>query len=183
MIADKYILGNLDWMKSGKVGCTFASYFARFPESIGWQFQINPEHFFIPNDCLMLSIIFPNENKTTVKEWALNNGFYLEQIENGLTGLRYKNKEGVSWVQYFGNDADVITRQCPYPMLMMCVKLPVKYYFKVGFKGILHIAHASIEKISWFVADRLWDTSHTNTTKQLGYPATIKEAAKVTFHE
>lgn len=173
---------NLDWIKSGKVGCTFASYFARVPESIGWKFIVNPDKIYVPDDCLMLSLVFPNSNKKDVREWALNNGFYLEQIKDGLTGLRFNFPDGISWVQYFGYDADVVTRQCPYPMLLMSVKLPIKIYFKVGFKGILHIAHASIEGLSNFVADRLWETSHSNTTKQLGHKATIKEAAKTTFH-
>lgn len=174
---------NLDWIKSGKVGCTFASYFARFPESIGWKFIINPSELFIPKDCLLLSIVFPDSNKHKVEEWALNNGFYLESVGDGLSGLRYKFDDGVSWVQYFGFDADVKTRQCPHPMLLMSVKLPKKYYLKVGFKGILHIAHASVKGMSKFICDRLWETSHSNTTKQLGHKATIREAAKTTFHE
>ncbi len=173
----------LEWMKTGKIGCTFASYFARCPETIGWKFVIDPVFFKVPQDCLMLSLVFPQWDKELVKLWAMNNGFFLEKVEDGLTGLRFKFPEGIAWVQYFGPDADVITRQAPHPMLMMSVKMPAKYYAKVGFKGILHIAHASVASISNYVADRLWDSAHTNTTRQLGHKATIREAAKVTYHE
>lgn len=177
-----YIQENLDWFKSGKVGCTFASYFARIPDTIGWKFIISPERLYVPEDCFLLSIIFPEGNKELIKLWALGNGFFIEDIANGLHGLRYEFPEGISWVQYFGPDADVITRQCPYPMLTMTVKLSAKYYIKVGFKGILHIAHASIKGMSDFVCNRLWDTSLSNTEKQLGYKPTIREAAKTTYH-
>lgn len=174
---------NIEWIKSGKIGCTFASYFARFPETIGWNFIINDGAFYVPDNTFLLSIVFPDSNKQNVKEWALSNGFYLEQIESGLSGLRYKFKDGVSWVQYFGFDADVATRKCPHPMLTMTIKLPLKYYFKVGFKGILHIAHASVLHIKDSIANKLWETSHENTKRQLGHRPTIKEAAKTTFHE
>lgn len=179
---DNTVVENLEWIKSGKVGCTFASYFARMPESIGWKFVVNPAEFDVPDDCLMLSLLFPDGNKESVKEWALSNGFYLEDIEDGLTGLRRKFKDGISWVQYFGQDSPVVTRQTPHPMLMMSVKLPPVTYLKVGFKGILHIAHASIEGIKSYIADRLWQTSHENTQRQLGHKPTIFEAAKTTFH-
>lgn len=183
MKEEKVIQQNLDWFKSGKVGCTFASFFARIPESIGWKFVVDPEDMIVPPDCLLLSLVFPDLNQYYVRQWALQSGFYLENIDEGLTGLRYKFPDGVSWAQYFGFDADVKTRQCPHPMLTMSVKLPPVYYAKVGFKGILHIAHASVKGISGYVANRLWDTSHENTARQLGYKPTIKEAAKTTFHE
>lgn len=173
---------NLEWIKSGKIGCTFAAYFARCPETIGWVFETDPANFHIPKDCLMLSLIFPHCDKLFVKDWALKNGFYIEPIADGLEGLRYKCPEGVSWVQYFGFDADVPTRQCPHPMLTFCVKLPNKYYVKVGFKGVLHIAHACVSGISDYVANKLWDSSHQNTKKQIGHKPTIKEAAKTTYH-
>ena len=180
---NKYITENLEWIKSGKIGCTFASLFARNPDAIGWKFITEPsEWFVIPEDCLLLSIVFPNKDKKTVRAWALDNNFFIENIAEGLEGLRYEFNDGVSWVQYFGPDADVKTRQTPHAMLLMTVKLPAKYYIKVGFKGILHIAHASVAKLSDFVANRLWETSHSNTKKQLGHEPTIKEAAKTTFH-
>lgn len=179
----KAIEENIEWIKSGAIGCTFASLFARNPDLVGWKFILAEEIFSAPDDCFILSIVFPNCEKKYVKEWALSNGFYLEQIDYRLTGLRYKFSDGVSWVQYFGADASVKTRQCPNAMLTMCVKLPVKYYFKVGFKGLLHIAHASVKHLSDRVADVLWESSHRNTAKQLGHKPTIKEAAKTTFHE
>lgn len=180
---NKIINANLEWIKSGKMGCTFAAYFARKPKSIGWHFIVDPTYFQVPDDCFLLSILFSNSTKETVKYWAINNGFFTEQIEPGIVGLRYRFKDGISWVQYFGPDADVKTRQTPYPMLTMTIKLPAQYYFKVGFKGILHIAHASIHELSIFVQNRLWQTSISNTKKQLGHTPTIKEAAKTTFHE
>lgn len=177
------ILENIEWIKSGKIGCTFASYFARVPGSIGWIFIESPDFFYVPEDCLMLSLVFPNKDKHYVRQWALNNGFWLEEVESGFTGLRYTFTDGVSWVQYFGKDTDVKTRQTPHPMLTMSVRLPAITYFKVGVKGVLHIAHASVKNLSKLVADRLWDTSHSNTERQLGHKPTIKEAAKTTFHE
>lgn len=179
----KEVEENIEWIKSGKIGCTFASLFARDPDAIGWKFIRADKLFVIPDDCFILSIVFRNCNKEDVKQWALFNGFYLEQIEESLTGLRYKFNDGVSWVQYFGQDAPVKTRQTPNAMLTMCVKLPAKYYFKVGFKGLLHIAHASVKHLSNRVADVLWDSSHKNTARQLGHKPTIKEAAKTTFHD
>ena len=173
---------NLEWIKSGKIGCTFASYFARVPESIGWVFVTDPSEMVIPKDCLMLSLIFPHCDKNTVREWALKNGFYTEQVADGLEGLRYNCPEGVSWVQYFGKDADVVTRQCPHAMLTFCTKLPKKYYAKVGFKGVLHIAHACVSGISDYAANVMWGTSHRNTEKQIGHKPTIKQAAKTTYH-
>ena len=178
----KQIDENLNWITSGKMGCTFAAYFARIPDSIGWKFVDGWGKMEVPEDCLMLSILFPGGTKETVREWALNNGFYVEEIEPGLEGLRYKFADGVSWVQYFGQDAYVKTRQTPHPMLTMSVKLPAYYYAKVGFKGILHIAHASVKDMLESIQNRLWDTSISNTTKQLGHHATVKEAAKTTFH-
>lgn len=173
---------NLEWIKSGKMGCTFAALFARDPEAIGWKFVVDPKEMLVPKDCLILSLIFPKKNKEEVKLWAFNNAFYTEEIGEGLTGLRYKFQDGISWVQYFGPDADVSTRCTPFPMLTMSVKLPPLYYAKVGFKGILHVAHATIKGLSQRVADRLWDTSHTNTEKQLGHKPGLPEAAKTTFH-
>lgn len=183
MSIDKYVEANLSWIKSGKIGCTFASYFARMPEAVGWKFQISPETLMYDNETLLLSMIFPEKTKESVKQWALSNGFYLEYLGDNCKGLRLDCPEGVSWVQYFGPDADVVTRQCPYPMLMMCVKLPAKYYTKAVFKGVLHIAHTCISGLSDFVANRLWETSHSNTERQLGHKPTLKEASKTTYHE
>lgn len=176
------IIDNLEWMKSGKIGCTFASYFARIPESIGWTFEVSPINIYPSKKCLIWSGVFPGCDQTSVREWAIINGCYIEELGEGCEGLRYQFEQGVSWVQYFGPDADVITRQAPHPMLMMTVKLPIKYYAKVGFNGILHLAHACVSKLSKFAADTLWETSFRNTAKQLGKKPGLKEAAKTTYH-
>lgn len=183
MTDQQYIQENLDWVKSGKAGCTFAAYFARCPETIGWQFVVNPKDTIPPPDALLLSLIFPGLNRSEVRQWALANDFYLEMIDNPLTGLRKQYPDGIAWVQYFGPDSPVKTRQTPYPMLMMCVKRPLVTYAKVGFKGILHLAHASVGALTETIANRMWSTSHTNTARQLGKKPGIREAAKTTFHD
>jgi len=174
---------NRKWMCNSKnIGCTFASLFARNPELVGWKTIVNPDKLEIPNDALILSLQFPNMNKETVLEWALANGFYLEDIGEGNSGLRYKIGKEISWVQYFGLDSHVKTRQAPIPELMMCVRLPKKYYWKVGFKGILHLAHASVEGIKNIKVDKMWETSFKRTEKSLGHKPSLKEAAKCTYH-
>lgn len=174
---------NKVWMSSAKrIGCTFAALFAKNPELVGWKTIVNPDGFIIPTDALILSLQFPDMNKAHVINWALKNGFYLEKIDDQNEGLRYKIGESVAWVQYFGLDSHVKTRQAPIPELMLCVKLPAKYYWKVGFKGILHLAHAGIESLKSFKVDRLWETSFKNTAKTLGHKPTIVEASKTTFH-
>lgn len=174
---------NKKWMCNAKnIGCTFAAIFAKNPELVGWYTIVNPDGLHIPNDALILSLQFPDMNKALVMQWALNNGFYLEDIGEGNTGLRYKVGNQVSWVQYFGEDSHVKTRQAPIPELMMCVKLPKKYYWRVGYKGILHLAHASIEGIKNLKVDSMWNTSFKRTAKSLGHTPTLKEAAKTTFH-
>jgi hypothetical protein len=172
---------NLNWIKLGHTGCNFASIFAKNPECVGWKRIINPLGFSIPEGCFILSLIFPDRDINFVRNWALNNGFFEEQVAEGLTGLRLKVPEGISWVQYFGPDSHVKTRQAPMPELLMCVKLPAKYYWKVGFKGILHLAHGAIDCIRSKVVDNVWDTSFKRTAKILGHKPTITEAAKTTF--
>lgn len=172
---------NKEWMSKGKIGCTFASLFAKDPEKIGWKTIQSPLLFFIPKDCSVLSIQFDGKNKQEVIDWALNNGFYLQDEKDNCIGLRYNIDGLVSWVQYFGPDSHVKTRQAPIPELCMCVKLPKKTYLKVGFKGILHLAHASIENLTDKMVDILWDSSHKNTKKKLGHKPSKKEAAKTTY--
>lgn len=174
---------NKKWMSNSKnIGCTFAAFFAKMPEMVGWHTIVNPDRLEIPKDAKILSIQFPQGNKETVMQWALSNGFYLEDIGDGNTGLRYNIKNQVSWVQYFGQDSHVKTRQSPIPELMMCVKLPKKYYWKVGFKGVLHLAHTSIEGLKSIKVDKMWETSFKRTEKSLGHKPTLKEAAKTTYH-
>lgn len=177
---------NKKWMQTGKVGCTFAALFAKNPKSVGWetiQITCDEQQLVIPKGAFILSIQFPSDwDSDRVSRWAISNGgFYQETIKPGLIGLRYKVGSLVSWVQYFGQDSHVITRQAPICELMMCIKLPPHYYFKVGFTGILHLAHASVKGLKSRIADKLWETSHTNTTKRLGHPASHEEAGKVTF--
>lgn len=171
----------IDWIKSGKIGCVFASALVKKHEAIGWNFQVNPDNLDIPKGTFILSVLFPNGDINTVKEWALNNGFYIEDINEMYEGLRIKQGSFVSWVQYFGSDSHVKTRQSPHPMLSFSCKLPSKYYAKVGFSGILHLAHASVENLTKKVQDTLWNQSISKTKKELGFSPTIKEAAKTTF--
>lgn len=113
--------------------------------------------------------------------WALRNGFREEDNGDGCIGLRYDVGDNVAWVQYFGPDAHVPTRRTPMSELMMCIKLPAKYYVKVGFKGILHLAHASVSSLTDFMADKLWNSSFINTKKRIGHKPTLREAAKTTY--
>lgn len=173
---------NKAWMGTGAIGCTFAAAFAKYPERVGWVTIVNPETFIIPNDAFILSMQFPNLNKQQVFEWAINNGFYTEDIGEGNIGLRYKIGKDIAWVQYFGLDSHVKTRRAPIPELMMCVKRPIGSYFKVGYTGILHLAHATVRHLTKRKADKLWETSHTNTAKHLGHKPNLSEAAKTTYN-
>lgn len=176
---------NKEWMSRGNIGCTFAALFAKNPESIGWNtinIQWINQRLEIPKDTFILSIQFPDYwDYTTVRVWAERNGFYEEELGSGLIGLRYKQNSIVSWVQYFGQDSHVSTRKSPIPELCLCLKLPTKYYWKVGFSGILHLAHASVKGVKNKIADKLWETSYSNTTKRLGKKAGKEEAGKVTW--
>ena len=175
---------NKIWMSNAKnIGCTFAALFAKKPELVGWQTQINPERLVIPKDCFILSLQFPYMDRFDVMTWALKNGFYLENLPDGNTGLRYKIGNNVAWVQYFGQDSHVKTRRTPVPELMMCFKVSAWTYAKVGFKGVLHLAHASIAMLTPRKADKMWNTSHKQTERSLGFKPTLAEAAKTTYHE
>lgn len=173
---------NKKWMATGKIGCTFAALFAKKPELVGWVTVISPKTFKIPNNAFILSLQFPDADKHSVFDWAMNNGFYCENLGQGCTGLRYKINKDVAWVQYFGPDSHVKTRQAPVPELMLCVKRPIGAYFKVGYHGILHLAHATVAHLKPSKADKLWDTSHKNTEKLLGHRPFLSEAAKTTYH-
>lgn len=186
---------NKRWIASGKIGCVFASVLVKQAESIGWYFVANPEQLEIPSpDTHILSIVFPKGDIHSVKVWALVNGMYLENIDDMHQGLRIDlwEKHGIragwqyhtrniSWVQYFGPDSHVKTRQAPFSMLTFCVKLPAKYYAKVGRNGILHLAHAGVQNISERVQDKLWKNSFKKTADHLGHKPGISEAAKTTY--
>ena len=182
---DKIIKEQIDWIKSGKIGCVFASALVKQREKIGWQFNINylssqpfPK---AGDDCFIMSIIFPTRTIDQVREIALNNGMYIEDIDDMYEGLRIKIGKDISWVQYFGPDSHVKTRQSPHPMLTFTVKLPAHVYAKTMVKGIFHLAHASIEHFTSKQANTLWERSFAKTKKELGHAPTIREAAKTTF--
>lgn len=177
----KYIEDNIKWIRSGKIGCTFASLFAKNPEKIGWKFQINPTKLEWDDETYLLSIIFPEGDINSTKKWALNNGMYLEDIEGLYEGLRLKIEDNISWVQYFGPDSHCVTRQSPHPMLNLCIKKSPLIFYRVGFKGILHLAHSSINGLNKNICEILWKSSFKNTEKRLGHKPTVKEAAKTTF--
>lgn len=179
----KFIQENIDWIKSGKIGCVFASALVKDHDSIGWSFITVPDKFETPKETFILSIIFPEWNIQDVKSWALSHGFYIEDIGDMYEGLRIKQGNFTSWVQYFGPDSHVKTRRSPHAMLSFCCKLPAKYYFKVGFNGILHLAHASVKGLSQKAQDTLWSQSFAKTKKELGFSPTLKEAAKTTYEK
>jgi hypothetical protein len=173
------------WIASGKIGCVFASALVKQADMIGWKFY----NFGINDFCIddndnasIRSLVFePTHDVKYVRDWALNHGFYIENIEDLYEGLRIKIGDNVSWVQYFGPDSHVKTRQSPYPMLMYSVKLPLKVYAKTITKGILHLAHASVEFLTAKKADTLWKQSFVKTKQIIGHSPTIREAAKTTF--
>lgn len=187
---------NVKWIESGKIGCVFASRLIKMRDLIKWHFYIIPHmncKFKIDSysETSVLSMIFPNQNKETVKEWCLDNGFYEELLfgtekEDGTNdwfiGLRYKLPNGsVAWVQYFGPDSHVKTRQTPHPMISFTVNLPTHIYAKTMKSNIYHLAHASIEFLSGKKADTLWARSIAQTKKLLGHKPDLSEAAKTTF--
>ena len=83
----KYIDENIKWIRSGKIGCTFATALAKNPEKIGWEFQVNPSKLEWGEDVYLLSIIFPDSDIHQVKQWALDNNMYIENIDGMYEGL------------------------------------------------------------------------------------------------
>lgn len=172
---------NKKWMSKGYIGCTFASYFAKHPHLCNWITIESPQILVIPHNAMILSLQFPGENIHTVKQWALNNGFYLEEVSEGLSGLRYNIGNKVAWVQYLGPDSHVKTRQAPIPELILAVKLPQYIYEKVKVSNILHLAHASVQSLSKKAQDIMWNSSFKNTAKRLNKHPSIVEGAKTTY--
>lgn len=177
------IIENIEWIASGKIGCVFASALVKNHDSIGWNFTVNPYKLEPPKGCFIYSAVFPGGNIQSVKKWAINNGMWIQLVSDMYEGLRMSQGSLISWVQYFGPDSHVKTRQTPHPMLSFCCRLPVKYYHKVGFNGILHLAHASVQGLKDTVADILWERSIEKTKKELGFSPTIREAAKTTYEK
>lgn len=181
-----YIKENIEWIESGKIGCVFASALVKQREKIGWQFEVGdlfagPVRMNIKESTFIYSLIFPNCKASDVKWWAISNEFYIENIGDLYEGLRIKMNDGISWVQYFGPDSHVKTRQAPHAMLSFTVKLPAHIYAKTMAKGLLHLAHASIEHLTAKKAHTLWDQSIAKTKKELGFSPRLAEAAKTTF--
>lgn len=171
----------IKWIESGKIGCLFASALVKVHDKIGWVFQVNADKLEVPKSAFILSIIFPGKSINEVREWALDNGFYIENIDDMCEGLRIKQGTSVSWVQYFGPDSHALTRQSPYPMLSFSVKMSTSSFWRVGYNGILHLAHASVKTLSDKKSETLWNQSVIKTKKILGFSPTIREAAKTTF--
>lgn len=175
------------WIESGKIGCVFASALVKISDKIGWHFQVMRGYahqgFVIESNTYIASLIFPGKLASHVLLWSLANKFYLESIDELYQGLRIKMTDGIAWVQYFGPDSHVKTRQAPHPMLSFTCKLPAHVYAKTMAVGILHLAHASIEHLTSKKCDTLWNQSIEKTSKELGHPTTIREAAKVTFEK
>jgi hypothetical protein len=134
-------------------------------------------------DVNVVSISFPKDwTKEQVRKWATGLNFYLEEHTEGMEGLRIQTKQGEAWVQYFGPDSHVKTRQSPSPMLLYSNKTGVSYYWKVGFNGVLHLAHTWAEGIlSKKQADTMWKQAHVQTQKKIGYELGKAEAAKTTW--
>lgn len=195
---------NMEWIAAGNTGCTFATLFARNPESVGWVHCEDHENAFTSGingwggkkPVLVHSIEFPSDwNKKMVREWILGRkSFYEVEVDEECIGLRINmsnvavhdqeiNKgKHTSWVQYFGPDSHVVTRQTPNPMLMYTRKLnPLGFVKQVGWNGILHLAHAFGEQMTEKIANVLWKRSYEQVKKKIGHTPTIKEAAKTTW--
>lgn len=192
---DIAIAENIAWIASGKIGCVFASALVKQREKIGWKFygQDFQKHYYDDDHThdFIVSLVFPGLDVKLVRRWALQNKFY-EQTYHGshvykdgtndvFEGLRRDYRQGTAWVQYFGPDSHVVTRQAPFPMLSWTRKLPAHIYAQTMAKGLLHLAHASIEFVKAEKAHTLWDRSFEVTKKLLGRSPGLAEAAKVTF--
>lgn len=190
---------NLEWIAKGNTGCTFATLFAKRPESIGWitmkhsdyENEIHRVNVLSNKNVNLLSIEFPEDwNAKKVYNWVWRYPwFYVSDINEECVGLRYipsieMKKIGCkeSWVQYFGKDSHVATRQAPYPMLMFTRRInPAGFVKQVGFNGILHLAHAYSKHLTEKVSDVLWNRAFIQTKKIIGHDLGIKEAAKTTW--
>lgn len=180
MICEYIINEQVRWIKNGKMGCAYAALLVNQRNLIGWKFEvvndINNFDFKIAQDTYLSSLIFPYENLESVKNWALKNGFFIENIDELHEGLRIEIENKKAWVLYFGPDSHLKTRQSPFPMLMFTVKIPKIYHVKVLLKGILSVAHTSLEYISDKQNDKLWEQSHDMSKKILGFSPTRIDA-------
>lgn len=174
---------NLKFIQQGKTGCLFASVLAKNPEKVGWKRVFNPTSIDIQEDDYILSLVFPHSTQEEVLDWAIKNGMYLEKTSNKTTGLRYKIGDNIAWVQYFGKESHVPTRQTPQSELLLCVKVAKNFYHKVGFNGILHLAHGSVEHIKKHKLDKMWNQCYVATRRLVGHVLGINEASKTTFYK
>lgn len=177
---------NMNWIAKGNTGCTFATLFAKNTRPVRWgtfSYQVWETVSLHRVFYSLVSVIFDETfDKDSVRQWAIKNNFYLESTGEETEGLRFINHEGYQvWVQYFGPDSHVVTRRTPYPMLTFKYDKPTHFYKKVGFNGILHLAHSYLYILNDKIYDVLWDRSHAQTCKKIGHKPTIKEAAKTTF--
>ena len=69
---------NLQFIRSGRTGCVFASILARNPEKVGWVRIANPPKLIIPEEAFIVSYIFPGKDKEWVRNWALQEGMFEE---------------------------------------------------------------------------------------------------------
>lgn len=174
----------VNWIKTGKTGCAYATTLINQRDLIGWEFQIiqdiENDVFKIPEDAFMLSIIFPNQSIESIRTWALKNGFFIENVNEIYEGLRIEIDSKKAWIFYFGQDSHLPTRQSPHPMLTFSVRIPAIYHVKVLLKGILSVAHASLQFVSDKQNEVLWKQSHIMTKRILGYSPN-KHDAMTTF--
>ncbi len=74
-------MNNIKWLQSGKTGCTFATLFAKNPESVGWKFYSHTTweiyRLFDLIDANIITITFPDDwNIEKVSIWAYKLGFF-----------------------------------------------------------------------------------------------------------
>jgi len=185
---------NMEWIAQGNTGCTFATLFARKPASIGWTVEKHNRAFTTTSsNTLIHSIEFPHDwTNKMVRKYMKDTyaAFYEVDVDEECLGLRIDmcnavrndGKYHTSWVQYFGPDSHVVTRQSPTPMLMYTRRLnPLGYFKQVGFTGILHLAHAFSKHLTERMVNTLWQRSYEQVSKKIGHKPTIKEAAKTTW--
>ena len=93
---NEIIKAHTDWIRSGKIGCVFASALVKQADKIGWKFSVHNlndmanSNFFeanpIDKDTFIVSLIFPDGDINTVrnqrtitnrKRWNMEEGRYL----------------------------------------------------------------------------------------------------------
>jgi len=173
---------NLKWMQKGNLGCVFATYFSQNHDKYGWKRFLNPTELPDFQDYSSVSLIFEGFDLKQTRYWALQNGFYEEKINDECIGLRLKVGDKVAWVQYFGQESHVKTRQTPYSELIFKVGNPIDTFHKVKVEEILHLAQMAINTSIKKFAESFWKKSFENTRKIIGRELGVKEAAKTTWY-